>query len=457
MFIKQFVDEGLGNSSYLVGSEETGQIAAIDPQRDVDRYVQFAEGLGLQLSYVLDTHLHNDFVSGAREMAAQAGVTVGASAEARLAFDHLPLSDGGLISLGDVTIHVMTTPGHTPEHISFLAVENGKQKSEALFSGGALIVGGAARTDLLGEEMTGPLTRQLYHTIHEKLLPLSDDLVVYPTHGAGSFCVAPGTTERVTTLGQEKLANPLVRAGSEEEFLALATHDLPSYPDYFRYMRKINQAGPPILGGIPLLEPLSPSDVQEYIEQGVVLIDTRTPAEFAAGHIPGAYGIPLAAPLITWAGWMVPFTAPVILVSSGSDEQMQAVRQLLRIGYDDLRGFLAGGIVAWEAAGLPVERVPVIPARVLREQMASGAAPLILDVRQEAEWQAGHLPQAIHIEAGRLPHADLPFSQEDQIVVHCGHSDRSTVGISVLQRRGFHNLTLLVSGWIFRLAPGRVP
>ena len=447
MFIKQFVDEGLGNSSYLVGSEETGQIAAIDPQRDVDRYLQFAEGLGLHLSYVLDTHLHNDFISGAREMAAQASVTVGASAEARLAVDHLALSNGLVISLGDVMIRVIITPGHTPEHISFLAIANGIRQSEVLFSGGALIVGGAARTDLLGEEMTGYLTRQLFHSIHESLITLPDDVIVYPTNGAGSFCIAPSTTERVTTLGREKRRNPLVLADSEEEFFALATHDLPSYPDYFRYMRRINQAGPPVLGGIPLLKPLSPPDVQKNVAQGAVIIDIRTPVEFAAGHIPGSYGIPLAAPLITWAGWVVPFNAPVILVSSNSSERMQAVRQLIRIGYDDLRGFLAGGIAAWEAADLALEQLPVMPARVLHGQMESGDNPLILDVRQEAEWRDGHLPEAIHIEAGRLPHAEIPFSQDSQVVVHCGHADRSTVGISVLQRRGYHNLSLLEGGY----------
>ncbi len=447
MFVKQFVDEGLGNSSYLVGSEETGQIAAIDPQRDVDRYLQFAEGLGLQLGYALDTHLHNDFISGAREMASQAGITVGASSEARLAFDHLPLSNDTTISLGDVIIRVLTTPGHTPEHISFLAMETEKQESEVLFSGGALIVGGAARTDLLGREMMGYLTHQLFHTIHEKLLPFSDDMVVYPTHGAGSFCVAPNTTERVTTLGREKLTNPLVRVGSEEEFLELATHDLPSYPDYFHYMRHINQAGPRVLNGIPLLDPLSPQDVQKNVERGVVIIDTRSPVEFAAGHIPGSYGIPLAAPLITWAGWVVPFGAPVILIASSPSEQMQAVRQLLRIGYDDLRGFLSGGIAAWEAVGLPLEQVPVMPARDLLQRIESGSAPLILDVRQDVEWRAGHLPQAIHVEAGLLPHAEIPFSQESQVVVHCGHADRSTLGISVLQQRGYHNLALLEGGY----------
>ncbi len=212
-------------------------------------------------------------------------------------------------------------------------------------------------------------------------------------------------------------------------------------------MRQTNRAGPRVLNGIPLLDPLSPQDVQKNVERGVVIIDTRTPAEFVAGHIPGSYGISLAAPLITWAGWVVPFGASVILVASSSSERMQAVRQLLRIGYDDLRGFLSGGIATWEAAGLPLAQVPAMPARDLRRRIESGVAPLILDVRQDVEWRAGHLPQAIHVEAGRLPHAEIPFSQESQVVVHCGHADRSTVGISVLQQRGFHNLALLEGGY----------
>jgi hydroxyacylglutathione hydrolase len=230
MLIKPFVDEELGNSSYLVGSEETGLAVVIDPQRDIDRYVQVAEGLGLRLTYALDTHLHNDFISGARELAAQVGVVVGASAEARLAFDHLPLQEGTTLSLGDVLIGVLATPGHTPEHLSFAVTRVGQRSPSALFTGGALIVGGAARTDLLGHDMTEPLTRQLYHTIHDKLLHFPDAVLVYPTHGAGSFCAAPSTADRVTTIGRERRWNPLAQAHSEEEFIARALSDLPSYP-----------------------------------------------------------------------------------------------------------------------------------------------------------------------------------------------------------------------------------
>jgi hydroxyacylglutathione hydrolase len=450
MLVKQFVDEGLGNSSYLIGSEATRLAAVIDPQRDVDRYLQVAEGLGLRLTYALDTHLHNDFISGARELAAQRGIIVGASSEARLEFEHQPLQAGATVSLGDVTIGVLATPGHTPEHISFTARSLGQSTPSAIFTGGALIVGGAARTDLLGPDLTDHLSRQLYHTLHDQLLHFPDDVLVYPTHGAGSFCSAPVSAERSTTIGRERRWNALLQAASEEEFIEQALRNLPDYPTYFRYMRAINQRSPRVLNGLPVLEPLLPESVQRQMTQGVAVIDTRMPSEFMAGHLPEAYGIPLAAPLITWAGWVVPFGTPIILIAKDPIEREAAVRQLIRIGYDDLRGYLDGGITAWAAAGLPTRQVPIMPAEELRLQLERGIAPIILDVRHDDEWRAGHLPRAIHLDAGRLSMSQPSAPRDEPLIVHCGHADRSTVGLSLLERWGYRNLMLLdggFSGW----------
>jgi hydroxyacylglutathione hydrolase len=262
MIVKTFVDEGLGNSSYLVASEATGNAALVDPQRDVDRYVQVVDGLGLKLTHAFETHLHADFVSGLRELSEQHKVAIGASAEAQLAFDHLPLCDGDSITLGDLTLSVLATPGHTPEHISLTLTEAGKPTPSAIFTGGALIVGGAARTDLLGPHLTDTLTRFLYHTIHDKLLRLSDEVAVYPTHGAGSFCNAPSRAERTTTIGFEREWNPLVLAESEEDFITQALDHLPSYPTYFQYLRAVNQLRTKVLRGIPVLEPLRPEVVR---------------------------------------------------------------------------------------------------------------------------------------------------------------------------------------------------
>jgi hydroxyacylglutathione hydrolase len=422
----------------------------LDPERDVDRYLQIAEGLGLRIIYALDTHLHNDFVSGAREIAARVGAQVGASAQAQVDFEHLPLDDGSALDLGEVRIATLSTPGHTPEHISFAVYEPRSSSPSAVFSGGALIVGGAARTDLLGQDQAIPLARHLYHSIQDKLLAFPDEVALYPTHGAGSFCAAPAMLARISTIGQEKLWNPLAQALDEESFVVRSLDGLPSYPTYFKYLRAINQRGPALLGGVPDLRPLHPEEVLRLSLQGVAILDTRPPKAFAAGHILGSYGIPLHAPLITWAGWVIPFGSPLVLVARDAAERESAVRQLIRIGYDDLRGYLLGGLEAWEADAHPVSRVPVMPVQELAERLEQGKAPLILDVRSEAEWRAGHLPKATHIEAGRLPDGGLPLPVDDLKVVHCGHSDRSTVGISVLERRGYRNLVLLeggFSGW----------
>jgi hydroxyacylglutathione hydrolase len=450
MLIKQFVDEGLGNSSYLLASEETGQAVLIDAERDIDRYIGVAEGLGLRLTHALDTHLHNDFLSGAREAAARVGLTIGASADAGLAFDHLPLEDRSQVALGDLLLETLATPGHTPEHVSYAVRQVERRTVAAVFTGGALIVGGAARTDLLGPEHTATLTRQLYHTLRDRLLTLPDDVAVYPTHGAGSFCAAPASAPRTTTVGQERQHNRLAQARSEAEFAALALKDLPSYPTYFQYMRETNRRGPEILGDLPVLKPLAAADVRAGLEAGVAVLDVRSPGEFVAGHIPRSYGIPLGAPLITWAGWVVPFGAPLILIAAGPDDRTEAVRQLVRIGFDDLRGYLDGGLAAWQAAGQPVAQVPVLPARRLLQAMEQGTAPTVLDVRQDAEWRAGHLPGARNVAAGDLPAIHLDLPQEAPIVVHCGHADRSTIAISLLAQRGYRALALLeggFSGW----------
>ena len=450
LFIKQFVDEGLGNSSYLIGSTTTGRAAVVDPQRDVDRYFQVAEGMGLRLAYSFDTHLHADFVSGARELAARATepFSVGASAKAALDFDHLPLNEGDAISLGDISIGVLATPGHTPEHISYTVTPAGSVAPHSIFTGGALVVGGAARTDLLGHDFSEPLARQLYHTLHDKLLRFPDEVQVYPTHGGGSFCAAPTSNERTTTIGRERHTNRLAHVFTEDEFVRLSLSGLPSYPAYYRYLRGVNRRGPRLLGGVPVLAPLSPRDVEKALANGVAVIDIRPPREFGGGHIQNSYGIPLVSPLNTWGGWVVPFASPMILVADHPTQREEATRQLIRIGYDDLRGYLDGGIAAWQAAGLPTARTRFIGVNELHAWMQHDDAPLVVDVRSDAEWRIGHIPDAIHIEAGRITkNAATKLPWDRSVVLHCGSANRATVCLSLLERLGYGNLMVLDTGF----------
>jgi hydroxyacylglutathione hydrolase len=441
-FIEPFVDTALGNSAYLIGSHATKKGILIDPLRDVDRYLNAASERGLTLTHVLDTHLHADFVSGCREIAHQAGAIIGASAQAQVGFDHHPLTEDSIIDLGAFQIRVMTTPGHSPEHISFLIVDAESKAPSALFSGGALIVGGAARTDLLTPELTEPLARQLYHTIHDKFLKLPDAVDVFPTHGAGSFCIAPASSDRVTTIGRERESNPLAQAQSEEEFIKRSLMGLPSYPTYYKYMRALNQKGARILGGVPVLKPLSVAEVKSLMDEGVVVLDVRHQKQFGAGHIPSSYGIRVEAPLTTWAGWVIPFGSRILLVAESADQRSEAIRQLIRIGYDNLEGYLEGGIEAW-AREYPVETIPSMNVTELRERLSEVT---VVDVRQTSEWEAGHIPNALHFEGGRIPWEEFPFSHDKPVAIQCGSGNRSMIAISVLRRRGYRNLIQVDGG-----------
>jgi len=441
-FIEPFVDTGLGNSAYLIGSHATKKGILIDPLRDVDRYLHAASEHGIQLTHVLDTHLHADFISGNREIANQTGAQIGASAEAQVGFDHTPLTETSIIDLGAFQVHVMSTPGHTPEHISFLIVEADQKTPSAIFSGGALIVGGAARTDLLGHDLSQPLARHLYHTIHDKLLKLPDELEVFPTHGAGSFCVAPTSSERTTTIGTERKSNALAQPQTEDEFVKRALTGLPSYPTYYKYMRDVNQRGAKILGGVPLLKPLSASEVKALLDDGVVALDVRHNKAFGAGHIPNAYGIRADAPLTTWAGWLIPFGSRILLIAQDTDERLSATRQLIRIGYDDIAGYLEGGLEAW-AGEYPVETIPSLSSKELRERLNEVT---LVDVRMNSEWEAGHIRGAIHFEGGRIAWDELPFPHDKPLAIQCASGNRSMAAISVLRRRGFQNVIQVEGG-----------
>jgi hydroxyacylglutathione hydrolase len=441
-FVEPFVDKGLGNSAYLIGSHDTKKGILIDPLRDVDQYLQAASEHGIQLTHVLDTHLHADFVSGNREIAQQTGAVIGASAEARVGFDHQPLTEDSVIDLGAFQIRVMGTPGHTPEHISFLIIEPDSKTPSALFSGGALIVGGAARTDLLTPELTQPLAHQLYHTIHEKLLRLPDNVDVFPTHGAGSFCVVPVSRERTSTIGSERMNNELTQPQSEEEFVKRALAGLSSYPTYYKYMRAINQMGAKILGGVPILKPLSASEVKALMEVGVVVLDVRHGKKFGAGHIPRSYGIRVDAPLTTWAGWLIPFGSRIILIGESTDQIVAATRQLIRIGYDDLVGTLEGGIETW-AREYPVETTPSIDTKELRERLDE---VMLVDVRQRSEWDEGHIPGALHFEGGRAAWEPLQFPHDKPLAIQCSSGNRSMSVASVLRRQGYTNVIQVEGG-----------
>jgi hydroxyacylglutathione hydrolase len=427
-------DEGLGNSSYLVDLGD-GRGLVVDPSRDPVPYLAAAERRGLRLAWTVETHLHADFVSGSRELAAM-GATVVAPAAAGLQFPHQGLGDGEELGLGGLGLRALATPGHTPEHLAYLLLDS--PRPLVLFSGGSLLVGALARTDLTSPDRTEALARALWRSLHERILTLPDDLPVYPTHGAGSFCSAPTGAEPTTTIGRQKATNPLLAAPDEDAFVKLLLGGLGSYPRYFLRLREANRRGPRVYDATPPpLAPLTTRELRRLVAEGAELVDARPIGAFAAGHVPGALSIPLRSAFATWLGWLVADDRPLAVVMDPDQDRADLVHQCLKVGYERLAGELDGGMAAWRAAGLPEAQIPIA-------EVADQTGGTVLDVRQQGEFAAGHLPGAHHVELGALASADeLPAGP---LAVMCGHGERAMTGASLLQRAGHRDLTVLVGG-----------
>ena len=424
MKVIPIVDQGLGNSAYLVDIGD-GQGMVIDPERNPAPYLAASERRGLRLRWVVETHLHADFISGGRELAVQ-GARLLAPAESLLHIDHHGVSDGDEVDLGGLTLRVIATPGHTPEHCAYLLMDGADPL--ALFTGGTLIVGGVARTDLISPDLTEELARAAYRSIRERLLPLPDTLPVYPTHGAGSFCSASPTGERTSTIGRERASNPLLQARDEDDFVARLAASLGSYPTYFHRLRDLNQTGATVYGPTPPpLTPLAPDEVERMIEVGVEIVDVRPIIDFAAGHIPSSLSIQLRDQFATWLGWLIDPDRVLVFIADPDQDLADAVIQSLNIGYERFGGYLAGGITAWQQSGRPVGETLVLSA-----DQASSLT--IVDVRQESEWETGHVPGAVHVELGDIPDRSSELSGE--LVFHCGHGQRSMTAASLLERAG---------------------
>lgn len=429
------IDEGLGNSSYLVDLGD-GRALALDPSRDPSPYLAVAERAGLTVAFAAETHLHADFVSGSGELAAL-GAQVFAPAAGGLDWPHKGLGDGDEIDLGGLRLRVLATPGHTPEHVAYLLLDG--PRPVALFSGGSLLVGAVARTDLIAPDRTEELARALWRSLGERILTLPDDLPVYPTHGAGSFCSGPAGGERTTTISREKRTNPLLAAPDEDAFVALLLAGLGSYPGYFRRLREVNRRGPRLYGPEPpTLTPLRPGDVRRLLSAGALLVDARPVAAFAAGHASGSLSIPLRPGFGTWLGWLAEPDRPIVFVLGDDQDRADLVRQARNTGFEDLAGELAGGIPAWQAAGLPVATIPLVQPEHLDPART-------LDVRQTSEFAIGHVPGAVHVELGSLAAAadTLPGGP---LTVSCGHGERAMTAASLLAATGRHDLAVLAGG-----------
>jgi len=444
-WLEVFHHPELGNASYLVGSGR--EAGVIDPVRDIGRYLLRARERGVRIRWVLETHLHNDFLSGGRELARRSGAELAAPRASRLAFPHRPLSDGDRLDLGSGRLIGRASPGHTPEHTSYLFLDEHDRPCR-LFSGGSLMVGSAARPDLLGPRHTLPLAREEWATLRRYARELPASLAVHPTHAGGSFCGVGASTATATTIGRERRDNRLMRAPSFVDFVERYLTSDP-FPSYYLGMRARNRHGPSALGVTPESPPrLAPGAVARAARRpGVRVIDLRTHREFDAGHIPGSLYIGHEGAYTAWVGWTCRASDRFVLVGGSEADQVEGGRALQRIGFDRILGQLAGGWPSYAASGAPQRTTRRARMSAVRKALARGKPMIVLDVRQPSEFARSHLPGARSVplgEVGAPRLRDLP--REVPIYVHCARGERSAVAAGQLEALGFEEVVHVLDG-----------
>jgi len=450
MLLRQFVIEGLGHLSTLIADESSGLAAVIDPRRDVDVYLAAARAADLRISHVFETHLHNDYVSGGRELATLTGATHVIGAGAELAHDHRPARNGDTFAVGALRFSVLDTPGHTPEHVAYAVADTSRAGEPLLlFTGGSLLVGAVGRTDLLGADNAMPFARSMFRSIREVILPHEDFVGVYPTHGAGSLCSTGIASTPFSTIGFERRHNPMIQATEFDAFARRLLRSQPAFPRYFARMRPTNQAGPSLLGAsVPEPRPMAVDEVAAAVGRGALVVDLRQPAAHVVAHLPGSISIPTGSSFGTWLGWVVEPDRPLVLVLDDPADWDDAVRQSLRIGYESIVGHLRDGVQGWQEGGRPIAAGGRLNVDELAASVARGGpdAPLVVDVRQPTEFVGGHVPGSWHIGAGSLPDrlADLP--RDRPIATICASGYRASIAASLLRADGFTNVSWVADG-----------
>jgi hydroxyacylglutathione hydrolase len=450
VLIRQYAIEGLGHLSALVADESTGLAAVVDPRRDVDLYLEEARHHDLRISHILETHLHNDYVSGGRELAALTGAVHVIGAGAGLQYEHRPARHGDRIEVGSLAFSVIDTPGHTPEHVAYAAADTSRAEEPVLlFTGGSLLVGAVGRTDLLGQEHAIPYARQMFASLHERILAHPDFVTIYPTHGAGSLCSTGISSTPWSTIGFERRHNPMLQPADVDAFARRLLDGQPGFPRYFARMRPTNQAGPALLGGrVPDARPMPIEEVEAAVAGGAQIVDLRRPAEFAAEHVPGSVSIPAGSSFGTWLGWVVDGDRPLVLVLPDVGDWDDAIRQALRIGHDAVAGHLRGGFRTWAEAGREVESSGRLTVQELADRLGDqdDLEPLVIDVRQPGEFEAGHVEGALHIAAGDLEARLAELPRNRPIATMCASGYRASVAASLLRKAGFDDVSWVADG-----------
>ena len=448
MYFKQFYLACLAHASYLIGSD--GEAAVVDPQRDVDEYIAEARAHQLNIKYIIETHLHADFVSGHQELAKRLGATIVFGQKAGASFAHQAVKDGDEIKLGKLILRFLETPGHTPESICILVIDpSSPEQAQKILTGDTLFIGDVGRPDLaVGKGFTPQqMAGLMYESLHGKLLTLPDETEVYPAHGAGSMCGKNMSKETSSTIGEQRKFNYALKPMSKDEFVQMMTADLPEAPAYFPKDAEINRSGARGLSEIVPPKALSAKDVTAMRDAGHVILDIRSAELFGAGHVAGSINIGLGGQFAMWAGSLLPMSSEIVIVAETSAQVDEALVRLARVGIENVRGYLIGDVDDWARDGLSVSTIKQYSVNELRDRIASGGLPVI-DVRRPAEYAGGHVPGAFSFTLSGIDKhvSELPFDKNSETAVICAGGYRSSAAASMLEKHGFTKLINISGG-----------
>ncbi|HEY2380772.1 MAG TPA: rhodanese-like domain-containing protein [Terriglobia bacterium] len=447
MYFRQFYLGCLAHASYLIGSG--AEAAVVDPQRDVDIYIEDAKAQGLQIKHVIETHLHADFVSGHHELAARTGAQIYFGSAAAPKFDCVPVHEGDEIVMGDVILRFLETPGHTPESISVLIFDREKSGTVpyGVLTGDTLFIGDVGRPDLLGSRMAAPdLAGMLHDSLHRKLMLLPDETRVFPAHGAGSMCGRHISSETSSTIGDQRRFNYALQPMTRDQFIQMMTTDLPEAPAYFSRDARINLEGPALIEELPEPLALAPEAVQKMQRGGHLILDTRPSSQYGASHIRGSLNIALGGQFASWAGSLIKPDVPLIIIAENYEGVREARTRLARVGLEQVSGYLKDGVLAWHEAGLPLDTVEQISVEELRQRIDERSVETVIDVRRPPEWNNGHVAGAAHMPLSHLTASAASLDRSTKLAVMCAGGYRSSIACSLLEQLGFRNIANVGGG-----------
>jgi len=445
MFVQQFFVKGLAHSSYLLGGTNT--CAIVDPRRDIGIYLQAAKEMGMKITHILETHLHADFVSGHMDLAEQTGASICAPTSAKCRFKHKAVKEGDTVQIEDMRIKVLETPGHTPEHVSYVVTDRTRANDPvAVFCGDTLFVGDVGRPDLFPGRARD-LANKLYDSLRSKLLKLPDFCEVYPAHGAGSLCGRAMGAKRTSTIGYERRYNSALQIDDREEFVASLTTHMPAAPDHFGRCSAINGKGPVLVRELPPLLPMGPARFKKAAEKAnTIVVDIRSYEAFGGQHVPGSYHIDFGGNFATFAGWILPPNQNMLIVGESQAQAEEAGIWLKRVGLDKAVGYLDGGMFAWAKSGLPTNHVRQLSTEEIHEMMTRGGKLTLLDVRAVGEFQARHIEGARNIPAPELRDRHRELDASKPVVLLCSTGHRSSLGAALLKQRSFEDVANVAGG-----------